>query len=264
MNVQDIRKPGLAGVSNPHNGHHRQPNRADFTPATRRAAWIHRMVLRSQPGTVLDLACHNARLRDELRPLGHRCVGCCAEPETYCPASNAQQCISKPAETCCLPAGHFDLVTMLEGRANALTPAALRALVSKARDALVAGGVLLLEVRTFQSVRDLARRERTWTPVPAQTQATRGCVRLQEARWDCGTWSAQLEQTTLDTRTGQARRAVHRVQAYSDAQYLSMLREAGLIDVTLFPPSMRDSGDGSLQVLAARKPIYPFVFEACC
>ncbi len=264
MNVQDIQKPTLAAVSNARRGQRRQSNRGGSTPATRRAAWIHRMVLRGEPSTVLDLACHNASLRAELEPLGHRCVGCCAEHETPCPESDAQQCLSEPAETCCLPAGRYNLAAMLEGRANTLTPAALRGLISKARDALLAGGLLLLEVRTFRSVRDLARRERTWTPLAAQSQAARGCVRLQEARWDCGTWSVRLEQTLLDTWTGRARREVQRVQAYSDAQYLAILREAGLVDVTLFPPSMRDSGDESLQVLVARKPSYPFAFEACC
>ena len=112
--------------------------------------WIAGFLLRDRPGRVLDLGCGPGFYASRLARRGHRCVGI-----DYSPASIAYagECATKEALDCEYTCedirraeygSSFDLVMLISGQLNAFRPSDAQAILEKAKDALVEGGLLLL------------------------------------------------------------------------------------------------------------------------
>ncbi len=126
----------------------------------RQVAWIHANVLEEVPSRVLDLGCGPGFYAHRLAALGHECHGLDFGPASieyakeYAPKD--ARCTFVLGDVRETPLGRdYDLAMVLFGEINVFSPAECRALLAKARDSLVAGGRLLVELQKADVVRDV-------------------------------------------------------------------------------------------------------------
>ena len=236
--------------------------------ASRRAAkiesqvsWIHRQVLQERVTRILDLGCGPGLYTSRFARLGHACVGI-----DYSPASiqyaleNARQ-----EKLDCLYIQHdireanygsgFGLVMLIFGELNVFRPADARQILQQASQALADDGVLLLEPHTEAAVRKIGEQGRTWYSSEAGLFSDRPHVCLQESCWDSVSATATVRYFIADALTGDVIRYAQSLQAYTDAEYRSLLNECGFDHVEFFPSliGVEDEASGDLIAIVAQK-----------
>jgi SAM-dependent methyltransferase len=120
-------------------------------------AWLHQRICASRPCRILDLACGPGLYSNRLAGLGHSCVGIDFGPASiaYAQLHAVPGCefVLGDLRQTGFRSGH-EVAMMIFGEFNVFPPEEIRAILAKVRDALVPGGVLVVEMQTFASVRD--------------------------------------------------------------------------------------------------------------
>jgi SAM-dependent methyltransferase len=224
--------------------------------------WIHDTLLRGKPGRVLDLGCGPGFYANRLARLDHELVGI-----DYSPASIAYaRAEANGDELRChfieqdIRAANFgqgyDLVMLLFGELNVFRPSHAAKLVKKAHNALVDGGVLLLEPHTFAAVEGIGTEPRTWFSSNGGLFSTRPHVVLTESFWRPDSGTATKRYFVTDALTGDLTHFAQTFQAYGDLQYRMLLTQNGFRNFSTYP-SLRGHPDPSqkgLIAIVARKP----------
>ncbi len=227
----------------------------------RHVDWIHHAVLGGNPARILDLACGPGLYSSRLAELGHECVGI-----DYSPAS------IEYAKTRALEAGlrstytlgdirreeygrGFRLAMLIYGEFNVFRPQDARLILGKVIDALEPGGVLLMEPHTMAAVRKLGREPSTWYAAERGIFSDDPHLCLSESFWDGGTGTATRRYFIVDASTALVTRYAQTFQAYSRAQYRTVMICAGFRDPQFFPSLMGsvDRSEPDLLALLARK-----------
>jgi len=219
-----------------------------FAVIDRQVAWIHGALLGSRPARILDLGCGPGLYTSRLARLGHECIGIDFSPASIAYAreqarTEGLDCsyVQQDIRTAEYGTG-YGLVMLLFGEFNVFRPAEAQAIVRKAYQALDEGGLLLLEVHTFATVRDLGEQPRSWYSAPSGLFSERPHLVLTESFWDAQRAVATERYFVLDAATGDVARHAASVQAYTDEQYRSLLADTGLAAV-IFYPSLIGSPD---------------------
>ena len=211
--------------------------------------WIHRELLSGRPGRILDLCCGPGLYASRLAKLGHECVGIDFSPASIEYAANTAKreglrCTYQhhDVRTAAYGTG-FDLAMLIYGEFNVFRPADARLILLKARDALSAGGTLLLEPHTMECLKQIGEQGTSWYSTSSGLFSDQPHLCLEEHFWDASASVATARYIIIGA-CGNVTRAADSMQAYSDAQYQSLLTSCGFTDVAFYP-SLTGNPDGS-------------------
>lgn len=195
--------------------------------------WIHREILERKPGRILDLGCGPGLYTARLSSLGHECVGIDFGPA---PIDHAIRTADEERLPVTYHLGDvrtieygrgFDLVMMIFGELNVFRPSEARMIVRKAHHALRKGGLLLLEVHTIDAVRAMGEASPGWRASERGLFSDRPHLRLDECFWDDERRVATERYFVVDVETSAVTRYAQSVQAYTEAEYRSLIEESG-------------------------------------
>jgi SAM-dependent methyltransferase len=232
-----------------------------FETIDEQVEWIHRTVLSGQPTRILDLGCGPGLYTSRLARLGHDCVGIDFSPASIDYAREAARLQGLPCtyvreDIRAADYGHgYGLAMLIFGELNVFRPAEAQSVLTKACQALVDGGRLLLEVHTFAAVQALCDAPRSWYSSEGGLFLDRPHLGLLETFWDGDVNVATERYFIVAGLTGDVTRHAASTQAYSDELYRSLLRESGFGEVA-FHPSLRgvvDESQRGLFVIVAER-----------
>lgn len=227
----------------------------------RHVDWIHQHVLDGQATRILDLGCGPGLYASRLARRGHTCSGI-----DFSPASIAYACEQAAQESlaCNYEEGDlrtadygsgFGLAMIVYGEFNVFKPADIRLVLRKANAALTEGGVLLIEPHTFEAVREIGESPAAWYSSPSGLFSERPHICLNEAFWDEATCSATERYYIVEAETGQVTPHASSMQAYTQAEYQSLLEECGFREIRFYPSleGKEDEHSGHLLAVTGRK-----------
>jgi len=224
-------------------------------------SWIHDQVLEGKFTRVLDLACGPGLYANRLAGLGHRCVGIDFSPASIAYAQ--QQAMEKGLSVAFIQedirtaayGDGYGLVTLVFGEFNVFRPAESRVILEKAYQALVPGGLLLLEPHTFEAVRKIGMQPSTWHTAKQGLFSSAPHFCLQENFWDADAKVAIERYYIIDAATGEVVRHSASTQAYTDDAYRALLAECGFAEVEIgLPAEWSTGGTGTdLTLVLSRK-----------
>jgi SAM-dependent methyltransferase len=223
--------------------------------------WIHRGLLSGRATRILDLGCGPGLYASRLARLGHACVGIDFSPASIAYAAQTAereglQCVYRLEDIRTAEYGTgFGLVMLIFGEFNAFRPEEAQRILCKAFDALSNDGILLLEVSTFDSLKEAGERGASWYSSPGGLFSDRPHLCLMESFWDAGKCVVTTRYFTVDAATGDVARCAENLQAYSDELYCSLLTECGFARVRFYPSLVGtvDETQSHLFVIVARK-----------
>ena len=226
----------------------------------RHVAWLHGHVLGGKPGRVLDLGCGPGFYASRLARLGHTCVGIDFSPASIAHArAEAEReglaCDYRLADVRGADFGSgFDLVLFVFGEFNTFSPADAKAILGKARGALSASGVLVMEVHTEEIVRSMGAQEATWFSSSQSVFSDEPHLCLKQCAWHEKHRATTQQFLVVSLKSAAVTRYVSTTQAYSEAEYAAMLAGAGFAGIeqrVSLAGEAAEGGDG-LFVLVAR------------
>lgn len=208
--------------------------------------WMHTAVLHGRPSRVLDLACGPGLYTSRLAQRGHECVGF-----DFAPASiEHARAEAEQADLRCTYilddirdaeyGEGFSLAMLISGELNVFRRSDAQHILRKAREALTDGGQLLLEVHTFDALRERSGAPRSWIAAENGLFSDRPHLRLDESFWDGEQRVATRRYIVVDAATAEVSWYAESLQAYTDADYRSMLNDCGFT-VTATSPSLAPS-----------------------
>ncbi len=241
----------------------------DHDAASRRAGqidaqvrWIHEEVLGEIPTEVLDLGCGPGLYTSRLARLGHTCLGIDYGPASIAYAQEeamreglACDYLLEDVRTADFGSEH-GLAMMIFGEFNTFSPLDARTILTRAHDALLPGGVLLLEPHTFEAVWTEGTEGRTWHTTPAGLFSDDPYLMLEENHWDDAARVSTRRMYHIDAATGEVARHAISMQAYSNDEYRELLESCGFVAVEFFPSLTGEADDAQygLMAIVARRP----------
>ncbi len=232
-----------------------------FEIIDRHCAWIHTAILGGRPARVLDLACGPGLYAQRLARLGHAVTGLDFSPASiqYAREQVENESLDCRFELADLRAaefgGGFDLAMLIYGEFNVFRPAQARRILEKAHAALVPGGRLLLEVHTFEAVRAEGLKPRSWYGAQSGLFSDEPFLCLSESFWDGDAAVAMNRFYVIDAATHAVQKMADCVRAYTNEQYLALLRNCGFHEIGLHASLGGEDGprQEGLFVLSARR-----------
>lgn len=219
-------------------------------------AWTHERVLGARSTRILDLCCGPGLYGVRLAQCGHEYVGV-----DYSPASIAYATRQRAEGSPCTfiegdirqvdYGGGYGLVMMTYGEFNVFRPADIRSILGKIHAALAPGGLILLEPHSHEAVVSIGEAGPTWEALSSGLFSDRPHLYLQRAHWDEVSQAATREFFVIDAATGGVSRFAASYQAYSDAEYHTLLADQGFGDVAIYPSltGEQDSATPNLMVI---------------
>ncbi len=223
----------------------------------RQVDWLHRDVLCGRPGRVLDLACGPGLYAHRLARLGHSVVGIDFGPASIhharqVAARSGLECAFRLEDLrCARLGGGFDLVLLIYGQLNVFRRGEARDLVSRAREALVPGGRLVLEPQSFESVRAGGTGSASWSSAHAGLFSDRPHLLLHERFWNAARRCSTERWNVVDAETGLVARYALTTEAYTPEELRSLLQECGFGEPASLPCLPGGDPAGGLGVLVA-------------
>jgi SAM-dependent methyltransferase len=213
----------------------------------RQVAWIHEHVLRARSTRILDLGCGPGLYGGRLAKCGHQYIGIDYSPASIAYAAResarSSQCTFIEGDIRHVDYGcGYGLVMMVYGEFNVFRPADIGSILSKVYAALEPGGLILLEPHSREAVVSIGEGGRTWEALDSGLFSDRPHLILQQAHWDEASQAATREFFVIDAATGDVARYAVSYQAYSDAEYRTLLTDQGFGDIA-FCPSLTGEPD---------------------
>jgi SAM-dependent methyltransferase len=203
--------------------------------------WIHRDVLSGRPSRLLDLGCGPGLYTSALARLGHTCCGVDFSPASIAYARETARverlaCSYQLMDIRGAELGSdYDLVMFVFGEFNVFTPPDARLILQKAQAATRPGGVLLLEVHTFDTVHQMGEQPGSWYSSGSGLFSERPHLCLQENFWDEARSVATQRYFIVDAQSAQVSRFAASTQAYTLEQYQDLLKDCGYQPGQIFP-----------------------------
>lgn len=204
-------------------------------------AWIHEELLGTEPSRVLDLGCGPGLYASRFAGLGHSVRGI-----DFSPASIRHARTEADREALEVDYEHgdmrdtafgegFDLAMLIYGELNVFRRDDALDILERAHAALRPGGHLLVEPHTFEAVQ--ARRDEapSWYATPSGLFSGQPHIVLEESFWDEERAIGTHRWFVIDSATGSVERYADAMQAYTDADYGTLLETAGFSEVAPQP-----------------------------
>ncbi len=204
--------------------------------------WLHREILGSKPGKILDLGCGPGLYTARLAALGQRCTGIDYSPASIAYAIEQAKSASldidyREADMRTAPFGEggYDLVLMSFGELNVFPTSVAQTIMKRAGDALAPTGKLVVEVHKEASVRAMGDRPRTWTSHRSGLLSPSPHLLLEESFWDESSRAATKRYFVVDAVTASLTAYAASYQAHSGEDYRALMARAGLVSVQGHP-----------------------------
>ena len=203
----------------------------------RHVQWIHAQVLKGKASRILDLGCGPGLYTSRLAKLGHLCVGIDFSPASieYAneqPEEARQNCTYFLKDIRKADYGDgYDLAMLIYGEFNAFRPEEAKSILEKACHALVPGGTLLLEPHPFEYVAGMGKQPPSWYSAEQGLFSGEPHLYLQESFWEAESNVAIKRIYIINTGTGEVVRHAENLQAYTEAQYRSLMLDCGFGEV---------------------------------
>ncbi len=227
-----------------------------FETIDRHVAWIHQAILGGRTAKILDLGCGPGLYASRLARLGHTCVGIDFSPASIAYAREQARAeglpityLERDLRRAAFGQG-YDLVMLIYGEINPFRRTEAAAILSKARQALIPGGRLLLEAHTDAAIVEMGAREPSWFSAEAGLFSDRPYLCLTDHAWDARERVATNRYFVIDGATGAVTRHAESLQAYTDDAYRSLLAGCGFGEV-VFHPSLTGEPDPAQKQLFA-------------
>ncbi len=227
-----------------------------FDRIDRHVAWLHHQVLGERPTRILDLGCGPGLYSSRLARLGHTCLGI-----DYSPASiaYAEEEARRDNLACTFRlddirradygAGH-GAAMLLYGEFNVFRPSDIGAILRRTHGALAPGGILILEVSTFESIRQQGLEGRSWYSASQGLFSERPHLYLQESHWDEAMAVATMRYYVVDAATAEVTLHAQTLQAYTEQGYRDVLAEHGFVGIQTYPSLTGGEGEYQPDFLA--------------
>jgi SAM-dependent methyltransferase len=212
-----------------------------FEIVDRQVCWIHEALLGGNPSRILDLGCGPGLYLQRLAALGHDCHGIDFSPASIAYAKDtarrarlAIQYLQEDVRKTDFGRG-FDLVMMIWGEFNVFPPQDAEALLLKCASALRAGGKLLLEPHTFESVRKRGQEPASQYSSESGLFLDSPHICVRENFWHASCRAATTRWTVTDSTTRETVAHSASYQAYTDQEYEDLLTHSGFTTVHRHP-----------------------------
>lgn len=233
--------------------------------ASRRAAlidsqveWIDRELLGGKSSRVLDLGCGPGLYLMRLARMGHVARGIDFSPASVAYARDtvkAQFVEFEVTEGDLREApfgGSYDLVMMLFGEINVFRPEHASDIVRRSAQALQAGGRLLIEVSSYEAVREKVRPP-SWYSAPAGLWSDRPHVVLRESSWNDQTQTCTTRYFVIDAQSHIVSRYAATYQAYSEDGVRELLTRCGFVNPEIVAGWETMAGDSGMVAWVAER-----------
>lgn len=184
------------------------------------------------PGSsILDLACGPGLYTQRLAEMGHKCRGVDFSPASISYARDRAAEKNLSAEYVLedirlyQSPDRFDCVLFIFGEFNVFTEADARLILDRAAGFLRPGGLFVLEVHTFEAVRETGLCPPTWWTCEqdAGLMSTRPHLCLQENNWDEAASTATTRYFLVDAETSELKMFSTSMTGYTMGRYEQML-----------------------------------------
>ena len=203
--------------------------------------WIDRELLARQPSRVLDLGCGPGLYANRLARLGHTVHGidfspasvrhACAEAEGLTSLATFTLADIRSADY----GSGYDCALFLYGELNAFSRGDALLILSRLRQSLRQGGILLLEPHTFRSLESSDDPASSWRTLERGLFSDRPHLLLEESFWVADQSVRIHRWFVVDLATAEVHEHMESLQAYSERGYLELLQEAGFGDIHFRP-----------------------------
>ncbi|MEM5773878.1 MAG: class I SAM-dependent methyltransferase [Anaerolineaceae bacterium] len=212
----------------------------------RHVDWIFGALLKGRPARVLDLGCGPGFYSRRLAQHGCDCLGIDFSPASVEYArQHAEGLPVQYLEGDIVQAEYgsgYDLVMLIYGELNAFHPDHARQIIQKSVAALKPGGCLLLEVSTYDSLKQRLEPA-SWSTRQRGLFSDQPYLLLSEYFWDDALHIITDRYFVIDIATGAHTRITASHQAYTDDEYKAMLEKAGLGEVRFYPNLLGEAGE---------------------
>ena len=211
---------------------------------------------------VLDVGCGPGLYCHELARRGHRATGFDFAPAPLQWArtkSESEQLdchflsndlTNLPADFSALISGPVDAITFWFGEFNSFSPEMVREFLPKLKSCLRRGGLFILE---YQPDDIFVKEESTeWSVVESSLFCPRPHLWLQEFGYDEETETEVHVHWIMETESGNLQRYVQCHKAWTDAQLLALLAEAGFSDPVMHPAITGESDEFEFPLVVTR------------
>jgi 2-polyprenyl-3-methyl-5-hydroxy-6-metoxy-1,4-benzoquinol methylase len=214
---------------------------------------------------ILDLGCGPGLYCQLLARLGHTCTGIDFSPASieYALQQAAAEGLSIDYRLDDLrmadygPDGTYDMVMLIYGELNVFKPADARKILLKAFAALKPGGRMVLEPSRLENVIAIGKEPSSWWSSTQGLFGDQPHVVLTESFWDKDTQTATKRFFRVDASTATMSRFASTQQAYTKAEYASLLAACGFSDMVFTPglgiPASADDTGGQFWGIIAHK-----------
>jgi SAM-dependent methyltransferase len=210
-----------------------------FKIIDRQVEWIHSILLSSHPSRILDLGCGPGLYTARLSHLGHICYGIDYSPASIGYAVDTATREQLDCNYVCQDIRqaeyptHVDLVMLIYGEFNIFRPSDAAKILDKSWQALIPGGILLLEPHTYEMVEKLGKKSPSWYSSAGGLFSDGSHVVLRENFWDKYSHTSTIRYYVVQIESEKVTRYAQSFQGYKDAEYCSLLSDHGFGNIEL-------------------------------
>lgn len=207
----------------------------------RQVQWIHEHICNNTSVKLLDIGCGPGLYIKQFAALDYDCSGIDFSPASIEYAKgqlgNKAKLINGDIRSVDFGGG-FDLAMMIYGEFNVFSPDECRKILKKTFEALSPGGKLLLEAHAFEAVERIGRAPNSWYKSGSGLLglfSDEPHICLTENHW------FNKQQTTLqqfhiiNSARGTVTTYRNTTKAWTNDQYIDLLKEAGFTNVIIRP-----------------------------
>ncbi len=205
-----------------------------FETIDRHLEFIRRVALPRPGGRVLDLGCGPGLYTQRLAEQGFDCLGIDIGPASIEYAVAQARAL---ADRCHYVQGdlreadfgtNYDLVMFLFGDFNPFPREQALEILRRCSVSLAPGGRVLLEVHSYEAIRDRGLSPTRWTAHESAVFSDSPHLRLDQQFWLEDSAHAVGRHWIVDAATGVTTKYGWTMRAYTDAEYEALLAEGGL------------------------------------
>ena len=200
----------------------------------RHVEFIMRVALTKPGSRVLDLGCGPGLYTRRLAEQGHDCFGIDLGPASIEYAVEQARPVAGRCRYVCgdlreVDFGEgYDLIMFLFGDFNPFPREQALTILRRCLAALAPEGRLLLEVHSFEAIRDRGRAAPRWMAVEAGLFSEAPHLRLDQSFWLEDSAHAAGRHWVIDAASSEVTKYGWTMRAYTDAEYEALLADAGL------------------------------------
>jgi ubiquinone/menaquinone biosynthesis C-methylase UbiE len=225
--------------------------------------WIHSDLLKDQPSSILDICCGPGFYSKSLAKSGHKCLGI-----DYSPASieYAERQVADTGLDCHYILGDIrevgfgndhDLVMLIFGEFSVFTKAQAGQLLSKAFKALKPNGMLLLEVHTFDAIKEIGSAKSSSQFLEEGLFLDKPHIYVEKPYWNDQIKAATKRFIIIESPGFEVTKYAVSYQAYANQDLKDLIESAGFTNIQFAPNPKweikEDFADSLIFVTAQKK-----------